>query len=129
VLTDTTTTYTVSVVNRDGCRASAQVIVYVRVERDVYAPTAISPNGDGHNDGFTLFSADPSLVIEDLQVYDRWGNQVFVTENIPAGDEQLGWQGEHRGERVSPGVFVWWATVIDGDGVEQSLRGDLTVVR
>ena len=126
---DTSASYTVTVTNRDGCRATAEVIVYVRVQRDVYAPTAISPNGDGRNDGFTLFARDPASRIEELRVFDRWGNQVFVAVDLPVGEERLGWRGDHRGEPVRPGVFVWWATVRDGDDVVTQVQGDVTVVR
>ena len=126
---DSTTTYAVTVTNRDGCTATAQVVVQVRVLRDVYAPTAISPNGDGRNDGFIVFARDPLAVVEELRVFDRWGNQVFVTVDVPVGAEQLGWQGDHHGELVNPGVFVWWARVRDRDGVVEVAQGDVTVVR
>ena len=123
-----TTTYAVQVVNREGCTATAEVVVYVRRERTVAAPTAISPDGDGRNDAFTLYSSDPTLVIEELRVFDRWGNALWAGAELPVGDDALGWDGHHRGRAVQAGVFVWWARVRDAEGLTEVLRGDVTVL-
>ena len=64
-----------------------------------------------------------------LQVYDRWGEQLYVNTNFLPDDPNLGWHGDYKGELVNPGVFVWWAEVELIDGQTILMKGDVTVVR
>jgi hypothetical protein len=64
-----------------------------------------------------------------LQIYDRWGEQLFVNRNFLPDDPSVGWAGDFKGEFVNPGVFVWWAEVELIDGQKLLLKGDVTVVR
>ena len=125
-----TAVYTVVVANAAGCTAVAELRVDVGVNTTLYVPTAISPDGDGINDGFTVFAAEPAAVIEEMQVFTRWGEQVFAQADLPVNEPALGWDGTFRGERVNPGVFVFWARVRlpDGGGTEM-LTGDVAVIR
>ena len=49
-----TTLYTVAVIDPFGCGAKDDVLVTVIKNRNVYIPTAFSPNGDGNNDIFEI---------------------------------------------------------------------------
>ena len=42
-------------------------------------PTAFSPNGDGHNDSFYPFILCDNVVKYELEIYDRWGERLFVS--------------------------------------------------
>ena len=127
---DTTTLYRVTAVNADGCAAVAEQLVVVEIDRSLWAPNAISPNGDDSNDGFTVFASDPGSVIEELRVFDRWGNEVYVDTDVPTNDPATGWDGTTAdGERRNSAVFVFWARVRASDGETQLLSGDVTVVR
>ncbi|MCS7037871.1 MAG: gliding motility-associated C-terminal domain-containing protein, partial [Saprospiraceae bacterium] len=125
----TTTEYTVRVVNKEGCEATARTIVRVG-DPNLWAPNAISPNqGAGRNDVFMIFAA-PNTVqrIRSLQIYDRWGNQVFRRENIEPNNYRHGWDGRFRGQPMNPAVFVWWAEVELTSGQVILMKGDLTIV-
>ena len=66
-------------------------------------PTGFSPNGDGVND---LFGIIKYLNIEKLNrfdIYDRWGEKVFTTQDINAK-----WDGTYNGEKLPIGAFVWY---------------------
>lgn len=69
----------------------------------VYMATAFSPNGDGLNDRFFPFF-DATFAVErfDFRVYNRWGRQVFQT-NDPA----QAWQGTAKGNHLPSGNYVW----------------------
>ncbi len=121
-------TYTLEGINQDGCPAEANLQIYVRTTRELYAPTAISPNGDGLNDGFTIYSSDNSLITE-LRIFDRWGSEIYTRFNIPTGQTDVGWQGDVRGEPAKPGVFVYYARITSPEGEEEVLKGDITVMR
>jgi gliding motility-associated-like protein len=125
-----TTLYTVTIVNIDGCEDRAQVLVDVG-DPNVWAPNAISPiNQDGYNDYFTIYARDRTVkVIHSLQIYDRWGNQVFYTEGIQPNVDKDGWDGTFRGQALNPAVFVWWAEVELESGRRFVMKGDVTIVR
>lgn len=69
----------------------------------IYIPNAFSPNGDGINDSFgpSIGELD-KLSNYQLQVFDRWGNQVFFS-NDPAQS----WKGNFTGKALEPGIYLW----------------------
>jgi len=125
------TGYTVTVISSAGCEVSAAINFRVSDEYHIYVPNVIRPdNPDGDNHTFYIFT-QPGTVreVRSLQVYDRWGNQVFLNQHFEPDNPQLGWKGDFRGEPMSPAVFVWWAELELLDGRLLILQGDVTVVR
>ncbi len=123
--------YTVTVVSKDGCEASAEVNFKVSRDFQVYAPNVIRPEDpDGRNSTFYIFTK-PGTVreIKSLQIYDRWGNLVFLNQHFEPDNPQFGWNGDFRGQPMSPAVFVWWAELELFDGGLLIVKGDITVVR
>ena len=114
----------------NGCSATANVQVLVERRVDIYAPNIFSPNGDGRNDRFTLFSAPGQIdQIERMEIYDRWGNQVFAQTEFPANNVAVGWDGTFRGEPMGPGVFTYYAQVRLLTGRIILQKGDVTLIR
>jgi gliding motility-associated-like protein len=124
-----TTTYIVTVVNQDGCPATDEIVIRVIKDRPIYIPNAFSPNGDGMNDGFTIFGGPAARQIKTIKIFSRWGELVFEARNIPLGEEMLGWDGTFLGRTVNPGVFVFFVEVEFIDGEVVLYKGDVTVVR
>lgn len=100
-----------------------------RCEPRLYAPTAFSPNGDGVNDHFILYSNNKVLEIIYLQIYDRWGEMVFEGKHLPPGIEASGWDGRLDGKFLNPGVFAWKALVRYESREERALRGHVVLLR
>lgn len=125
----TTTNFTLEVVTENGCADRAFVLVRVDTRLNIYAPNVFSPD-QTNNNWFTLF-ADPEidLDIKTLQVYSRWGEQVFVRNNFKPNIPELGWNGKHQGESLNPAVFVWYAVLVAPDGSEVVLKGDVLLNR
>jgi gliding motility-associated-like protein len=70
-------------------------------------PNAFTPNGDGFNDLFVPF--EPFLFVErvDFEIFNRWGQKVFETE-----DPEINWDGTNlRGEDLNEGTYHYRATV------------------
>ena len=80
------------------------------------------------NDNFTLFTNE-ELQISELAIYNRWGERVFFTENIPTNNPDLGWDGTFKGDKVNPAVFAFYAILILPDGTEDTIVGDITVLK
>lgn len=124
-----TTTYQVLVTNENGCTATDEVIIRVIKDRPYFVPNVFSPNNDGTNDGFTIFGGPGLELIEKLQVFSRWGELVFETNNILPNNESAGWDGKFNGEPVNPGVFVYLAQLRFVDEEILEVKGDVTVIR
>lgn len=97
--------------------------------RLVYLPNAFSPNGDGVNDCFRGYVApDTEVVAYELQIFDRWGDQLFTTTDIEGC-----WDGTFRGKQMNPAVMAYWLRLrvrnCDGKVVEVFRKGDVGVVR
>ncbi|MCC6725403.1 MAG: gliding motility-associated C-terminal domain-containing protein, partial [Saprospiraceae bacterium] len=91
---------------------------------------SFSPNGDGINDVFMIFSDGKSVKsVNSLKVFSRWGESVFELFDFPPDDYNYGWNGNYRGELLDVAVFVYYAEVEYIDGKKQLLKGDVTLVR
>lgn len=124
-----TTEIGVTVTDTNGCFASDQLLVTVIDNEKVFIPNIFSPNDDGRNDVFTLFTGSGVRQIRHLSVFTRWGELVFRKENFSPNDLSAGWDGTHGGKPLNPGLYVWRAEVEFQDGDEELLYGDVTLVR
>ncbi|MBX2876892.1 MAG: gliding motility-associated C-terminal domain-containing protein, partial [Saprospiraceae bacterium] len=116
-----------TLIDENGCVAEDKVRVVVREPRNIYIPNAFSPNGDGNNDEFMIFSQGDVQEVEVMRVFDRWGDQVFVNKNFPPNVANEGWNGLLNGRPVingkAPGhntnVFVYMIKVRFKDGEKE----------
>ena len=98
---------------------------------NIYIPNIFSPNGDGINDALTIAS-DCNLRILDIQVFDRWGNQLFKQDkNI---DNNQLWDGlTSDDQKIAGGVFVYHLRYqvdqVSGFSKVEWIAGDVTIVR
>lgn len=119
--------FKVSITDQNGC--VYEEFIYVRSKQNYYVPNVFTPNGDNINDHFNLF-ADRSIEnIEILQIYDRWGNQVYENKNFPPNGIYGAWDGMVNQQKATPGVYVFLFLFTDKSGVSHKLSGDLTLIR
>ncbi|MBK8195359.1 MAG: gliding motility-associated C-terminal domain-containing protein [Lewinellaceae bacterium] len=125
------TLYTLEILDINGCQLEASVWVYVTpVPKNWYAPNVFQPGSTGINAYFTLFSADGVVSeIRNLEIYNRWGELVFVRQHFAPGVPELGWDGYGKGKMLDPAVFVWHAELLLSDGTSAKVKGDVTLVR
>ena len=124
--TEITTTYYVEVIDENGCTANDQVQIRLQQIVDVIFPNIISPNDDNTNDIFYVKSGDVEQVIS-MKIFDRWGEKLFDTENVPPRDPSVGWDGKFKERKVVPGVYVFTVEVLFIDGTRETFSGDVTV--
>lgn len=112
--------------NRHGCVVSDSVFVEVNYcHESVFVPNAFSPNGDGNNDEFRIYGR--CIALEQVQVFNRWGEKVWETPDI-----EKGWNGYYKGQLQLPGVYVYVVTYFSTakqEGEAQLLKGSLTLIR
>ncbi len=124
-----TTVYTVTVVDEDGCSDSDDVTIFVIKNRPIYIPNAFTPNGDGSNDFFTIYGGPAARRIETLRIFNRWGALVYEGQDLPLGEEPLGWDGRFKGKEVTPDVFAFYAVVEFIDDEKVLFEGSITVLK
>jgi len=124
-----TTSYTLTVIDKNGCEVSASIRIAVDRRPDVYIPNVFSPNNDGSNDMFTLYSSEVVETVDECYIYDRWGELIFQNKNFDPNDETMGWDGTFNGQDVNPGVFTYLFRVTLIDGTEKIYSGSITVIR
>ncbi len=124
-----TTTYSVTVTDEIGCTATDDVIVNVFIPKRVYLPNIFSPNNDGINDVWFIGSNEFVDIIQNLEIYDRWGEQVFLRRDILPNDPAEGWDGRLKGTRMHNGVYTYIATLMFRDGIIRTYKGTITIVQ
>ena len=121
-------TYMVTIYTSEGCIISDVISLKVEKNYSIYIPNGFSPNGDGINDQFTVYTGGAVDKVQSLQVYDRWGNKVFINENFEPNIEAEGWNGTYRNEPMNPGVFVYQAEILLLTGEVVFEKGDVTLI-
>ena len=126
----TTMLYKVRVVTINGCKDEAPILLRVDKRGGIYVPNAFSPDGDGTNDIFMIFSDPESVsIIKSFLVFNRWGETVYEYHDFVPNNPAYGWDGKHRGEPMNPAVFTWFAIVEYIDGREELYKGDVTLMK
>lgn len=86
-------------------------------------PEIISPNGDGTNDLFRLFSSCEVAAYQ-LKIFNRWGDTVFNSD-----DPDTGWDGTSGGAPQNVDTYLYAATYRLRDGEAQNVTGQFVLVR
>ena len=120
----------IELVVSEGCTVSDSIFIEVIDVRKVYLPNAFSPNGDGTNDFFTVFAGLPNVeVVEELQIFNRWGALIFENKNFLPNLSTNGWNGTFKGDPLRLGVYLYTAKVRFVDGQVLRYSGDVTIVQ
>ncbi len=88
-----------------------------------YAPTAITPDGDGVNDIFKIYGTGINKENFELYIYDRKGNLVFFSNKIDKG-----WNGTIQ-ESKSKGTYTWICKYKDSNNKYNTKSGNLILLK
>tara|TARA_R110002012_G_scaffold66614_2_gene174155 strand:+ start:32842 stop:47004 length:14163 start_codon:yes stop_codon:yes gene_type:complete len=114
-----TDTYTVTVVDQNGCEATAEIFMEFI---DVEFPNFFTPDGDGLNDIWIPDNIEgfPDVLIK---VYDRYGRVVEVmARNVQ------GWDGNYDGKPLPTGDY-WYVVQLKGEQDDREFVGHFTLYR
>lgn len=123
------TTFVVTITDETNCTATDSIRFFINPNRPLFIPNGFSPNFDGNNDYFTIYGGPAIEMINELNVFDRWGNLIYKTTNVSPNVENLGWDGRYEGKDLPSGVFAFVAKVLFIDGVVEIYHGDITLIR
>ena len=110
--------------NELGCADSITRTVVITSPILVYIPEAFTPNDDGINDSF--LPKGEGIGKFSMKIYDRWGNLIFISDDISQG-----WDGIVDGgsELAQIDSYVYVVEVEDLERKTYTYRGVLQLVR
>ena len=133
---DRDVTIVAQLVDMNGCTASDELFIKVSKSRKVYIPNVIyksssSTLNDPQNTIFSVYTGLGVTQVLSMQVFDRWGNIMYQSSNLPANNLGIGvggWNGEFNGDRVESGVYGYLVKVEFSDGQILNYKGNVTVI-
>lgn len=121
-------TYQISLKIIDGNGCEYFDVLQFEVIQKYWVPNAFTPNDDFLNDFFNVFTDRSIETIDELYIFDRWGEIVYKGLQITPG-HNVGWDGTFHGQPMLPGVYVYLANFRDKIGQEFQVAGDVTLIR
>ena len=113
-----------TVVTVNGCSTADSIDVFKNCYLNI--PNVFSPNNDGVNDYFFPRQLlGKGVVSFTMDVYDRWGLEIFQTHNI----DGRGWDGKYNGANQPEGVYIYVIQVQFQNGETQTSKGNVTLLR
>lgn len=114
-----TDTYTVTVVDENGCVASAQVFMEFI---DIEIPNFFTPDGDSINDLWVPRNREGFPQILTI-IYDRYGRVIY---RMDLNDQ--GWDGTYKGKELPTGDY-WYTLKLNGENDDREFVGHFTLYR
>lgn len=118
-----TALFTVIATAANNCTATAGPITYT-FRRCIAVPNAFTPNNDAVNDTFGPVLFGTNTEVTTFHVFNRWGKKVF--EATPS---QQRWDGTDDGKESPSDVYAYYIVVQYADGTEETLKGDIALLR
>jgi gliding motility-associated-like protein len=123
------TRYYATITDTTGCMATDDMLVTVVRDYQVYIPNAFTPNGDGSNDFFLIYSGADVIEVENFEIYSRWGERVFQMQNFAPNNPAFGWNGVFRGQPLNMDHFTYFAQIKFVDGEVRLFKGGVHLIR
>lgn len=117
---------TLIVTSNYGCTDSTTKVIIIDRDFTFYAPNAFTPDGNGKNDFFFPQGEGWDLQNYQLYIFDRWGAQIFKTNNA---NEY--WDGKVMGgnDIAQQDIYTWIVVVKDFAGETHNFNGRVILVR
>ncbi len=119
------TVYNVCLVakNAGGCKDSVCKTIIVIGEDSIRIPNVFSPNGDGKNDQFIIFTLGIKNI--EISIWDRWGLKIWE-HNGPTAS----WDGKTSSGKESPSGTYYYLLKADAyDGKSYNDHGFVELIR
>lgn len=124
--TNTDGVYWVQITDTNNCRFTDTALVLERCDPRIFVPTAFTPNNDGKNDTFSIYTYN----IFDLKflIFDRWGEILYE-----AKEPGFVWDATYKDKALPTGIYHWLASFsgINREGriVKQTQKGMIVLIR
>lgn len=95
----------------------------VEDELKIFIPRGFTPNYDGENDLFKIYS-EHEIPLFELQIFDRNGNLLYHSKNWSDG-----WDGTFHGREMPMGVYVYYLKYSTLQGDPKMEKGTFNLIR
>lgn len=123
---------TLTLEGRDEYGCAIQSSVLIRIDKSstvIHVPNIFSPDDNGINDFFTYVATAAVQSIDEMTIYDRWGNLIYKAQPLLNFANHEGWDGTFNGRDVAQGVYAYKVSATFIDGTSKDFTGDLTLIR
>jgi gliding motility-associated-like protein len=133
---DSIAIYQISLIVRDdqgqeGCTDTTQNLITITDNHWIYIPNSFTPDLDGINDRFYLSYNGIREVSFAFNVFDRFSNLVYSTNNIRDLSVGNGWDGVHykTGNDLPMGAYIYQIYYQDFEGWKHQETSELIIIR
>jgi gliding motility-associated-like protein len=126
VLNESTWFYVTATNGQTQCRFTDSVFVELNElscsKENVFIPNAFTPNGDEVNDIFI----PRSVILKSMKllVVDRWGHEVFESNDI-----NVGWDGNYKGQPAQVDSYGYYFIGECSQGEKITIKGNVSLLR
>ena len=121
---DGTFTVVLSGLDAQGCSDRSQVTILVFDDTQIYIPNSFTPNGDGINENFNIYSNKTKLQISGM-IFNRWGREIASWNSLTKG-----WDGKSKGgSEAEEGIYVYLVKITFPDGDAEERHGSVALIR
>lgn len=113
-----------AIANDAGLPQAVSNVAEIIKEPKLFYPTAFTPDGRGpaENEVFRVFGQ--YFASFELRIFNRWGELLFVTNNI-----NQGWDGRYQGREQPEGTYAFVARITDLAGRTFTRTGSVVLLR
>ncbi|MCB0642422.1 MAG: gliding motility-associated C-terminal domain-containing protein [Phaeodactylibacter sp.] len=119
--------FVVSALDANGCFTQDSILILAEVnctaEDLLEIPNVFTPNNDDVNDTFQVLEDNPNVEVLRLDVYNRWGQQVFSGSGT-----NLVWDGRQNGEPAPTDTYAYIVEVLCGQE-RLTFYGEINLIR
>jgi hypothetical protein len=130
---DSIATYQISLIVEDdnSCTDTAQNLIVITDYYSMFIPNSFTPDLDGINDKFCLRYNGIREATFTFNIFDRFSNLVYATNNIKELSCENGWDGKHyqTGKELPMGVYIYQIYYQDFNGWKHQETDEITIIR
>ena len=130
---DSIAMYQISLIVSDdqGCADTAQHLITITDDYWIYIPNSFTPDLDGINDRFCISNNGIREATFTFNVFDRFSNLVYATNNIQDLSCENGWDGKHyqTGKDLPMGAYIYQIYYQDFEGWKHQETSELIIAR
>lgn len=95
-----------SLTDTNGCLYRDSLFVFANIRVPFYLPNAFTPTLDNINELLLIYPREGLIEILEWKIFDRWGSAVFETGPFNPFQQEIGWDGQFRGQSALPGIYL-----------------------
>ncbi|MDN3658018.1 gliding motility-associated C-terminal domain-containing protein [Ferruginibacter paludis] len=114
--------YTLNANSTVGC-GSGTSSAKIKVFRDIFIPSAFTPNDDGRNDKFQVTAANNYKQFK-LLIFNKWGTLLYSSTNINSY-----WDGRYKSELQATGAYVYYVEIRTASNKKIIRKGTVMLLR